>query len=77
MVSLSNIQRLLAAQAFNRRVIAAKLAAGKRVSASRIGVLTGFRPKVVSGRVVALTKQLCKIRKGSKQGYKRIWSACS
>ncbi len=62
MVSLSNIQRLLAAQAFNRRVIAAKLAAGKRVSASRIGVLTGFRPKVVSGRVVALTKQKSQTR---------------
>ncbi len=41
MVSLSNIQRLLAAQAFNRQVIARKLAAGKRVSTSRFGVLTG------------------------------------
>jgi len=41
MVSLTNQARLLAAQEFNRRVIAAKLAAGERVSRARFGVLTG------------------------------------
>jgi len=41
MVSLTNQARLLAAQEFNRRVIAQKLAAGKNVSRARFGVLTG------------------------------------
>ncbi len=58
MVSLSNIQRLLAAQAFNRQVIARKLAAGKRVSSSRFGVLTGRVARVDprTKRVTAITK---------------------
>jgi len=58
MVSLSNIQRLLAAQAFNRQVIARKLAAGKRVSSSRFGVLTGrvARTDPRTKRVVGITK---------------------
>lgn len=41
MVSLTNQARLLAAQEFNRRVIAQKLASGKNVSRARFGVLTG------------------------------------
>lgn len=56
MVSLTSQARLLAAQAFNRRVIASRIAAGKgRTSASDIGRLTGVRPRVVRGRVVGLT----------------------
>jgi len=64
MVSLSNIQRLLAAQAFNKRVIAEKLARGKRLSTSksRIGVLTGVKPRVVQGKVVGLTTQKSQTR---------------
>ncbi len=58
MVSLSNIQRLLAAQAFNRQVIARKLAAGKRVSASRFGVLTGRVARIspTTKRVTGITR---------------------
>ena len=58
MVSLSNVQRLLAAQAFNRQVIARKLAEGKRVSTSRFGVLTGRVARVDprTKRVTGITK---------------------
>lgn len=58
MVSLTNQARLLAAQEFNRRVIAQRLAAGKgRTSAADIGRLTGVKPIVRAGRVVGLTTQ--------------------
>jgi len=64
MVSLTNQARLLAAQEFNRRVIAEKIAKGKRLSTSksRIGVLTGVKPRVVQGKVVGLTTQKSKTR---------------
>jgi len=64
MVSLTNQARLLAAQEFNRRVIAQKIARGKRLSTSksRIGVLTGVKPRVVQGKVVGLTTQKSKTR---------------
>jgi len=56
MVTLSNIQRLLAAQEQNRRIIAAKLKAGKRVSSSRFGVLTGrVAQKDKAGKVIGIT----------------------
>jgi len=58
MVSLSNVQRLLAAQAFNRQVIARKLAEGKRVSTSRFGVITGR-----VARIDPRTKQVTGITK--------------
>jgi len=65
MVSLSNIQRLLAAQEQNRRIIEAKIAAGKRlnpVTRANIGKLTGLVPKKVGTKIVGLTKQKSKTR---------------